>query len=373
MLAKPFNLVLVYIVTTFNLVVLTLPLAALILPFVTFKNNSLIIEDDIYQKIKLAFFILLFCVSFFMLIYLALDFLFGFSLRASLKGCTRYEKIKDYDFLTELFDQVKNKFGEKSVKLYIKNSDEINAFAVSSLGGKAIVLTRGLINHYLVECPDPKVFLYALRSVLGHEMSHLINKDFLPTFLIITNQRATNFVSKILRRIFGLIVGAIDMIPTIGRATARFISQAYLVFNFILTAFNRFVVYNIYELLRRFISRAIEYRCDRQSARAFGGQNMALALSMLGEGGYFTLFSTHPGTKSRMKKVAKIKISDSVIRVQFLDSLANYFSLMFLIVICLYFAKQAGVDLLVREYIREHELIHRKLSMLWQLISRFFR
>ncbi len=373
MFAKPFNLVLVYIVTTFNLVILASPLVALVLPFASFKNNSLIIEDGIYQKVKLAFFVLLFLVSFFMLVYLLLDFLFGFSVRASLKGCMRYEKIKDYDFLTEVFDQVKNKFGEKSVKLYIKNSDEINAFAVSSLGGKAIVLTRGLINHYLVECSNPKIFLYALRSVIGHEMSHLINKDFLPTFLIITNQRATNFVSNILRKIFSLVVSFIEMIPSIGRFTARVVSEAYLVFNFIITAFNRFVVYNIYELLRRFISRSIEYRCDRQSARAFGGRNMALALSLLGEGGYFTLFSTHPGTKSRMKKVEKIKISDSVVRMQFFDSLANYFSLMFLIVICLYFAKQAGIDLLVRDYIRNHEIIHRKLSILWQLISRFFR
>lgn len=372
MFSKPFSLVLVYIVTIFNVMVLASPVLAVAAPFMHFKNNVISLDYNTYQHIKLAFLFLAFLVSFLMLFYMVIDFIFGFSVRASLKGCTRYEKIKDYDFLTDLFDQVKNKFGERSVKLYIKNSDEVNAFAVSSLGRKSIILTRGLINHYLVECPDPKMFLYALRSVIGHEMSHLVNKDFLPTFLIITNQKITNFVSGLIFTIFNMGIRIIRMIPYGGQTSARVMSDTYLVLNFVITAFNRFVVYNLYEFLRRFISRSIEYRCDRQSAKAFGGQNMALALSMLGESGYFTLFSTHPRSKSRMRKVENIKISDAVVRPGFFDSLANYFSLMFLVVICLYFAKEAHVDVLVREYIRDHETIHRKLSMLWQLVSRFF-
>jgi Zn-dependent protease with chaperone function len=307
-----------------------------------------------------------------MLVYLLLDFLFGFSVRASLKGCVRYEKIKDYDFLTDLFSQVKNKFGEKSVRLYIKNSDEVNAFAVSSLGGKAIVLTRGLINHYLAGCPNSKKFLYALRSVIGHEMSHLVNKDFLPAFLIMTNQKITNFVSTILHLIFNIGIRLASQVPYGGRYSARIMADAYSILNFIITAFNRFVVYNLYELLRRFVSRSIEYRCDRQSAKAFGGQNMALALSMLGEGGYFTLFSTHPGTKSRMKKVQAIKPCEEIVKPRFSDALSNYFSLMFLVVICLYFAKQAKVDYFLRLYLKNHEALNRKLVVLWHLISKLF-
>lgn len=363
---------LVYVVTIFNVVVLASPVLALAVPFMHFGHSTITIDHDVYQTIRTAFLLLAFVVSFLMLVYLFFDFLFGFSVRASLKGCVRYEKIKDYDFLTEIFDQVKNKFGERGVKLYIKDSDEINAFAVSSLGSKAIVLTKGLINHYLVECPDPKKFLYALRSVVGHEMSHLINKDFLPTFLIITNQKITNFVSKILHIIFIFGSQIVNFIPFFGRTSKHFMWTTYSVLNFVLTSFNRFIVYNLYELLRRFVSRSIEYRCDRQSAKAFGGKNMALALSMLGESGYFTLFSTHPGSKSRMQKVENIKISDSVIRAGFFDSVANYFSLMFLVVICLYFAKQAHIEVYVREYLSNHEVINRKLSALWHLVSRFF-
>ena len=42
-----------------------------------------------------------------MLLYLVLDFLFGFSVKSSLKGCKRYEKIKDYDFCFIFVSQLK--------------------------------------------------------------------------------------------------------------------------------------------------------------------------------------------------------------------------------------------------------------------------
>ncbi len=372
MFAKPFNLLLVYVVTVFNIAILSSPLIALLVPFVDHKSSTLNLSDGILAKFKLALFLIIFLVSFFMLCYLVLDMLFGFAMRASLKNCTRYEKIKDYDFLSKIFEEVKEKFGEKNVKLYVKNSDEINAFAVASLGGKAIVLTSGLINHYLTNSENPKEFLYSLRSVMGHEMSHLINKDFLPTYLIIANQKATNFVSSLLNIIFNFGARAASFMPYGGKFSARLMVETYVILNFFFSAFNRFIVFNIYEFLRKFVSRSLEYRCDRQSALAFGGKNMAFALSFLGESGYFTLFSTHPATKRRINKVKNIEIEDYVIKPSFLESLSNYFTIMFLIVICLYFAKQAGVDLLVREYIRNNQAIHQKLSVLVHLLARFF-
>ncbi|MBU6339107.1 MAG: M48 family metalloprotease [Rickettsiales bacterium] len=372
MFSKPINLILVFLITVFNIVILLTPFLAMLLPFMNFEGNVLIVSDTIYQKAKYLVFLSIFMVSFFMLIYLFLDFLFGFSVRASLKNCVRYEKLKDYDFLSNIFDQIKTKFNEKSVNLYIKNSDEINAYAVSSVGSKAIVLTRGLINHFLVECDDSKKLLYALRAIMGHEMSHLANKDFLPTFLIIANQKATNLTSKILRIIFNFISRTMVFISRDSRAVSGFMVDIYFITNFFLTSFNRFVVFNVYEFLRRFISRSVEYRCDVQSAQAFGGSSMAFALSMLGEGGYFTLFSTHPKTIKRIKKVEKIKAKDSVITPRFFDSLANYFSIMFLMVICLFFAKEAGVDLFVKEYLQNHEVLSQKLSSLWGLVNKIF-
>lgn len=372
MFAKPINLVLVYIVTIFNISILASPLIALLVPFINRHTATLTLTPDLLDKLKLAAFILLFLVSFLMLVYFILDFLFGFAMRASLKGCKRFEKIKDYDFLSKIFEEVKDKFGEKSVKLYIKESDEINAFAVSSLNGKAIVLTSGIIDHYLAGSEDPKEFLYALRSIMAHEMSHLVNKDFLPTFLIMANQKVTNFVSYIVGIIFTFSARAMSFMPMGGRIASNLMFEVYGILNFVLNAFNRFVVFNVYEFLRRWVSRSIEYRCDRQAGEAFGGKNMSLALSFLGESGYFTLFSTHPATKKRMDKVQNVEIEDDIIKPRFIDGLSNYFAMMFLIILCLYFAKQGHIDIFVRDYIRNHEAINNKLSLLWNLLSRFF-
>lgn len=158
MFAKPFNLILVYIVTTFNIVILSSPLIVFLIPFANHMGSGIEIPDNVLAKFNMALFLIIFLVSFFMLIYIFLDFLFGFAMRSSIKGCQRFEKNKDYDFLSKIFDEVKDKFGQHNVKLYIKNSQEINAFAVSSFWGKSIVLTDGIINHYLNNSQNPKEF-----------------------------------------------------------------------------------------------------------------------------------------------------------------------------------------------------------------------
>lgn len=371
MFAKPFNLILVYIVTVFNMTILACPLIALIIPFLDKSSLTINISNSLFIKIKLAIFIILFLVSFFMLCYFLLDLIFGFAVRSSLKNCKRFEKYKEYDFLSNIFEEVKEKFNEKTVKLYIKNSDEVNAYAVASFGRKAMVLTSGMINHYLNQSENPKEFLFSIRSIMGHEMSHLINKDFLPTYLIIANQRATNFVSSLLNIFFNFAARFSAMIPYGGRFGAELMFITYNILHFFFSFFNRFIVFTIYEFLRKFVSRSLEYRCDRQSARAFGGKNMAFALSFLGKSGYFTLFSTHPATQKRIKKVQKIELDDSIIRPNFADSFSNYLSMMFLLITSIVFAKKAGVDLLVRSYIRDHEAIHQQIRTLYNLIRGF--
>ena len=372
MFAKPFSLILVYIIACFNLLFILSPFLAFLLPFIDYQKGEFIISGSIFAKLFHVFAIVIFLISFLMLFYLFLDFIFGFSVRASLKKCKKYEKYKEYDFLTPIFSQIKEKFGENSVHLYIKNSNEINAYAVASLGSKAVVITRGLIDHYLVLCPEPKMFLSAVRSVISHEMSHLINKDFLPSFIIMTNQKITNFISHLLHFIFSGLANLISFFPYGGRSSAFLMSTGYNLFNTIFTIFNSVIVYNIYEFLRKFTSRAIEYRCDKQASKAFGGKNMSFALSMLGENGYFTIFSTHPKTASRIKKVENIKSSEGVIKPATIDSIINYFSILFLMIITLVFAKIANVDILVREIIRNHEVLHRKLSILWNLLMKIY-
>ena len=372
MFAKPFSLILVYVITCFNLLFILSPFLAILLPFIDYQKGEFIISGSIFGKLVDVFGIVIFLISFLMLIYLFLDFIFGFSVRYSLKKCKKYEKYKEYDFLTPIFSQVKEKFGENSVHLYIKNTNEINAYAVASLGSRAVVITRGMIDHYLVLCPEPKMFLSAIRSIISHEMSHLINKDFLPSFITMTNQKVTNFISSVLHLIFLGIANLVSFFPYGGRSSAFLMSAGYNFFNTVFTFFNSFVVYNIYEFLSKVASRSIEYRCDMQASKAFGGKNMSFALSMLGENGYFTIFSTHPRTISRIKKIENIKSSEGIIKPALIDSIMNHFSLLFLVFITLIFAKIANIDILVREIIRNHEALHRKLSILWNLLMKIY-
>ncbi|GDX35573.1 protease HtpX [Alphaproteobacteria bacterium] len=372
MFAKPFKLILIYLLTIINITFVLTPLLAAIAPFIDYSKNGVSIDYNIFQKLKIALATAIFSISFFMLLYMFLDYIFGFSLRSSLKNCKRYDKLKGYEFLKEIFFQTQERFNTNGVKLYIKNSNEVNAYAVSSMASGAVVLTKGLIDHFLVLSKDSKEFLFSLRSIMGHEMSHLVNRDFLPTFFVICNQKATNFVSRVLHYILFFQINFFNRLPYIGSYYSSFIYYTYSFINFILTIFNKYIVLTIYNFLNKFASRSIEYRCDYQSAQAFGGENMVNALEKLGENGYFTIFSTHPKTHSRIKNVKLVKVINSNITAKFFDKVTNYLTTMILITICLYFAKEARIDQHVRQIIRNHEYIHSKLSYLWQLIKQIY-
>ncbi|MES2677666.1 MAG: M48 family metalloprotease [Pseudomonadota bacterium] len=350
MLFKPLSLFLVYILTIFNFVILTLPFLIAIFPFIDIQQNQISFAKYIVFNPKLALLILVFIVSFLMLCYLLLDFIFGLSFRAALKGCQRYDKIKDYEFLEEIFQEARAKFSCKSVKLYIKDDPEINAFAVGTLSKKAIVLTSGLILHYARNTENNQQFALAIKSILGHEMSHLINKDFLPGLLIITNQKVTNFVSRILMLLFDIIIRINTCLGIHNKKIANIILTIYNIANAILTGFNRLIVYKIYEFISNFLSRSIEYRCDRQSAKAFGGINMAFALSLLGKSGYFTLFSTHPATIKRMKKVEIVEEKNAVIHPSFSSQISNCISILILPLICYEAAHLSKIDFIIKYY-----------------------
>ena len=372
MFAKPFKLLLIYLLTIVNVVFLITPVVASLAPFFDFTKNGVVVDYSTYQKIKIAIFFLIFSVSFLMLFYLFIDFVFGFSLRSSLKNCKRFDKIKAYDFLGDIFKETQEKFNARGVKLYVRNSDEINAYAVASMSSGAIVISRGLIDHYLISSQDPNEFLMSLRSIMGHEMSHLINRDFLPTFFVICNEKATNLVSKIIHYIFFFQINFFNKVPFIGAVYSSIIFYTYSIINFILTIFNKYVVMVIYNFLNKFASRSIEFRCDYQSALAFGGTNMINALTKLGSGGYFSIFSTHPNIKDRINNVKFVNASLKNISPRFLDKLSNYLATMILITICLYFAKQANVDDMVRNLLKNHEFIYRKISYLWRLVKQIY-
>ncbi|MFT6106721.1 MAG: Zn-dependent protease with chaperone function [Rickettsiales bacterium] len=349
MLSKPLSLFLVYILIICNFALLLLPFLLAILPFSQINGDEISLFRYISFSPKIALFFLIFIISFLMIIYLIIDFIFGFSVRFSLKGCKNYRK--EYGFLKGIFSDVKYMFDQPNLKLYIKNDDEVNAFAIAGMRRKAVVLTSGLINHYMSNIEDNEECLIAIRSILGHEASHLINKDYLPGMLMIINQKATNiasfvltFVFQIFIRIFSFLKMEFFFIAIIMRFISNMTTR-------IVNLFNRLILMNLYQFLKNIFGRAVEYRCDRQSAKAFGGVNMAHSLSLLGKSGYFTLFSTHPATQKRIKKVQTVEEKNAIIGASFSSQFTNYVSILILPFVCATAAHLSKVDLAVKYFV----------------------
>ncbi|MFT6076973.1 MAG: Zn-dependent protease with chaperone function, partial [Rickettsiales bacterium] len=257
MLSKPLSLFLVYLLIICNFALLLLPFLLAVFPFLKINGHEISLFHYISFSPKIALFFLIFAISFLMIVYVIIDFIFGFSVRYSLKGCKDYRK--KYAFLKKIFEEVKFRFDQPNLRLYIKNDDEVNAFAVAGMRRKAVVLTSGLINHYAEHIENNQECLIAIRSILGHEASHLINKDYLPGMLMIINQKATNITSFILTFVFRLITRIFRYF----RMEFFFISilMEFIcnVTTKIVNLFNRLLLINIYQFLKNFFSRAVEY------------------------------------------------------------------------------------------------------------------
>jgi Zn-dependent protease with chaperone function len=329
MLAKPFTFLLVFLLTIINFIILLVPVSLLFFPIFLFFKSIFI---QIGFKV---FFYVVSRISGAIILYIILDTIFGFTMRQMRKGCMPIEKasfLQGSEDIIEAFEWLKDKFKVRRVKLYLDPGlHVVNAYAIGSFSGSTVTITLGLINQIRGNSNGYEQFIDSVRAILGHEMSHLANKDFIPGLLAAASQSANDRISGIIRFVFMAVAKIFGIIPWIGWIISQMIIIFYNITNFILNAFYRFVFMPIYKFMMNFFGRAIEYRCDRESAYAYGGQKMATALGMLGGRGYFSLFSTHPTTKSRVRAVHDIIPEIGTIRPEFFNILANFLSISLII------------------------------------------
>lgn len=326
MIYKLLNFTLVYILSICNFAIIMSPMLFFAVPLMITKSDY-VKSDSTLTIILLVFF----TVSCLMIVVMLFDLLFGFSIRYFLKGAKEFSKIQNYTILTDVFEDVKVRFNKPNVKLMILNSSEVNAFAVGNLGKQYIVITNGLVSEYLVQMKDRMYFLNCMKCIIGHEMSHLVNKDYLPGLLLKVNELATHFVSKIILSIFNVVIRIVSVIPFVGGLVSMMLLNLYKLFDFIINFFYKYVILAIYKVIQLKISRNREYRCDTQSAMVSGGGLMAEALSVLGEHGYITIFSTHPKTSSRIKNVKSIEKTFETIEPQFGNNFVNFCSVLLIL------------------------------------------
>lgn len=341
MLAKIIAFVLVYLLSIFNFFIFLSPLTFLLF-------SKLLLNLEVGENYtKAVFFLSISFVNFLMLLFLSFDFLFSYSVRKTKKGCKNCEKDKNYAALAEIFRNVKKKYNVKNVKLYVSPSSEINAYAVGGLRKNAIIVTAGLLNKYSSE--DEENFLLSVEGILGHEMSHIVNNDYFTALLLIVNERAVNFASNIVLFIFNFFIRIVSFIPLVGRYLAFSLMAIYKIFNYVITFCYKYIVKPIYNFIQLQISKSIEYRADKQGAMVIGGENMSHALSILGNNGYFSIFSTHPLTKDRMRNVKNVE-SRERIRALFLPKILLILSLLLMLYLCYMSYEMANIDAVIYDF-----------------------
>ena len=344
MFAKIFSFILVYILSILNFIVVLSPLTFLVLGkyFLATSAQDRYIESLIFLSIS--------STTALMLLFLFFDFCFSSSVRYYAKRSVLATKDDKYNDISEAFEKVKLKFNRQDIKLYINDSNEVNAYAIGSLRKNIIVITTALLNLYRSETENREQFLKYVEGIMGHEISHIINKDYFTALLLIINERANNFVSGIIQIIFTIFVRIICIIPVIGNYISIAIDSLYNFLDFIINFFYKFVILNIYKFIQLQISKSIEYRADSQGAEVVGGIEMSKALSLLGDSGYFSIFSSHPSTKSRMNNVADIDETSNTIKPVCGVNLTFLLSFFILIGVCFWSYKLAKVDALIRDY-----------------------
>ena len=326
MFAKVLNILLVYFLCIANFAFLTIPFIILLSPLLLIKGSLGI------NVIISCIVIFGFAVSSIVLLFWFLDFLFAISVRQYIKNTKPYSH-KKYAIYKEYIDNaykiIKQKYNI-SFKILIKDSDSIEAFATGGFGLKIVVISNATLEKLELKSKDPEEFQIAIAGLLGHEASHLLNKDFLPGTLLATNQKATSIFANISGLAMSCVFMILSTIPYFGKYAKALAKLVYKNSHYILGFFMNKILLPFYFFISKILSRSIEYRSDNDSAKAFGNLGVSLCLQMLAGNDYNSIFSTHPSTSKRIlhvKSVAEQKRVDAKFAVQIL----NYLSIILIV------------------------------------------
>lgn len=178
--ANPISVMIATIFTFINFLVILLPFHLTLILFIDSQSN-IDLSNNIFIYTMVFMFI-------FTLAYLCLDFYYGFTIKSFIKESRPIDKIPELDFLQKSFDETIKNFHIKNVQFLLKESEEINAFAILSLRKKYVVITTGIIEHILKSYNTNEEQDKAFRGLIAHELSHLLNWDSLPNLILISGQ-----------------------------------------------------------------------------------------------------------------------------------------------------------------------------------------
>lgn len=322
MLTKLLSFFIVYILTLVNFAFVLLPFSVLLI-----FNNKVI-----NRNFTLIFYLFVFIASFLMLVLLIFNYLFDSTVKKYKKTCVNCLKEKEkFRKLLAVFDDEKDMFGAKNTCLLIQNTKTINAYAVGGLRENCIIITTGIMELCKKHSENEIEYYRLLSGIIGHELSHIINKDFFPSLLIIINEKVSRVMSFIIYIILNILSKLVSFIPYIGVTMATLFIKLYMLIKYFMNFFYKNVFIPFYRFIQLQINKNIEYRADEQGARYCGGDAMSKTLSLLGKNGFFTIFSAHPKTIYRMRRVKHIEQCNDYIKPVCFTKMSILFSFLILV------------------------------------------
>ena len=340
MFGRILSLMFVFVIVILNFLFLLTPIIVLVSPFL---NLEIILHHQ--ALIERIFFLIVFFVSFLTILYFLLDCILGFTVSFYGFKYKKYSSSSEYYKLIEpCVKEVKERFRLSFVSVLIERSNTINAFAVGSMRKKVVIFTKALLDTIKAKAGSDEEFSLAIKAILAHEMSHLANSDYLPGLLLRTNDVVTRFVSRLIGLVITIVFYPVRFIPIFGSRLLLIPKYSIFTVAWILNFVNYKIFRNIYSFVNIYITRSIEYRADMDSARAFGGNGISLALSFIGNG-YNSIFSSHPSIQNRIKTVQVVQPEDDgvVIRPSLGMEIVNSFAVVSFFALCLYCAKKAEI------------------------------
>lgn len=321
--------------TFIHFMIVAIPFYMAIIPLIKYvkENNIIYLPNDLFTYIIIG----MFSIS---IIYLLIDLIFGFTVEQVIQNTKEIKKLNNFKLEQELFEEVIEKFDIKNLKFMIEESNEINAYAVASFRKKYVVITTSILKHILNSFETEEERKDALKGLIGHELSHLINWDFLPNLILISGENVSIHVQKFFSLFLNVLIVLFRIIPILGAFLSLITVYTYNFLSYFMTYSYKLLIRPTYNLFERFLSRRIEYRCDYQSAQALNWQSMYLILySLLSLDGntYHSPFSTHPNTISRILNIYNIKNSKKRISVNFISKYFGIFILSMISLFLVYF------------------------------------
>lgn len=361
MLGRPISFAMIYVTTMLHFALLIVPFCILAYIFINFIADFSF--EQVWQYVKQFWWLCLFIISFGVCIYIIMDFLLGFTMKSMSKSTSNVRNFDEYAEIYKIFSIIKDRFNKQNVDLHIIPSDQINAYALGTFKKSRIFVTDGLIFYFMQNCTGEKEFNESIGGILGHEMSHIINMDFLPGTFSYCTEKILAIISRTLDMIALYITSVFTLIPFIGKLIQFLLLKVYkatstffidMLYNGIISPLNNF--------FRLMLSRYIEYRSDRDSAKALGGECIAMALTKLNDnkGMWRSIFSSHPATKYRIKKATPITVIDGNITPSFVTDFANMWCIVLLFTSTFFLGYKANAQNLHHYIITGAEMTYEK-------------